>query len=93
MTDDDPITRADLTRELHYMQTQVEQRGFPGTRAVLAELERLRTQNAALTARVGEHHAKVERLLVENARLRTALTREVHEDPPDVDITNSAFGV
>lgn len=48
MPDDDPITRADLTRELHYMQTQVEQHGFPGTRAVLAELERLSKENARL---------------------------------------------
>lgn len=48
MTDDDPITRADLERELHYMQTQVEQHGFPGTRAVLAELDRLSKENARL---------------------------------------------
>lgn len=45
---DDPITRADLTRELHYMQTQVEAHGFPGMRAVLAELERLYAENAKL---------------------------------------------
>jgi hypothetical protein len=45
---DDDLTRSDLTRELHYMQTQVEQHGFPGTRAVLAELERLHAENARL---------------------------------------------
>lgn len=39
-----PFTRADLERELHHMQTQ--QHGFPGTRAVLAELERLSKENA-----------------------------------------------
>lgn len=50
----DPITPADLTRELHYMQTQVEQHGFPGTRAVLAELERLGKENARLRRLLGE---------------------------------------
>ena len=44
MTDDD------LTRELHHMETQVEQHGYPGTRAVLAELERLRAENARYRA-------------------------------------------
>lgn len=73
MTDD--LTRADLDRELHYMASQVEQHGFPGTRAVLAELERLRGQNAALIARVGEHHVEIERLRIEREQLRGALTR------------------
>ena len=58
MTDDDPIARADLTRELHYMQTQVEQDGFPGTRAVLAELERLRKENARLRAMLDDISAE-----------------------------------
>jgi hypothetical protein len=44
----DKPTRADLERELHYMASQVEQHGFPGTRAVLAELERLSKENAKL---------------------------------------------
>lgn len=61
MTDD--LTRADLEREIHYMQTQVEQHGFPGTRAVLAELERLRKDNARLREALGREQERVDAFL------------------------------
>lgn len=59
MSDDDPATRADLEREIHYMQTQVEQHGFPGTRAVLAELDRLSKENALHWRAMKEAQAQV----------------------------------
>ncbi len=59
---DDP-TRADLERELHYMQTQVEQHGYPGTRAVLAELERLSKENARLRQGLGQANDRVDAFL------------------------------
>jgi hypothetical protein len=42
----DEPTPADLTRELHLMETQVREYGYPGTRAVLNELARLRADLA-----------------------------------------------
>ncbi len=53
----DKPTTADLTRELHYMESQVAEHGYPGTRAVLNELARLRAEVAARNAIVDELRA------------------------------------
>ncbi len=53
----DEPTKADLTRELHYMESQAREHGFPGTRAVLNELARLRAEVAARNAIVEELRA------------------------------------
>lgn len=44
---DEPTT-ADLTRELHLMETQVREYGYPGTRAVLNLIGDLRKENHRL---------------------------------------------
>lgn len=74
----DKPTKADLTRELHHMRTQVEQHGFPGTRAVLAELERLRAENARLIA-----------VLRAIQRLKAKWRAPIHSD--DVRASNGAW--
>ena len=73
----DKPTPADLTRELHLMETQVAEHGYPGTRAVLDLIGELR-------ADLAKHRALLRE--VAHAPAASSIVHEDHVDHVDVGL-------
>lgn len=71
----DELTTADLTRELHYMQSQVDEHGYPGVRAVLALIGELRADLAKHRALLREVAQTIDLHWDRDARVKHADVR------------------